>query len=40
MIDEVLSEIVFMGILNSPNKDLSIYITQLQLLKTMKPKGW
>jgi hypothetical protein len=38
--DEVLNEIVFMGILESPSKNLNIYIAQLELLKAMKPQGW
>jgi hypothetical protein len=39
-IDDVLFEILFQEIVNHPATNLRVYITQLELLKVMKPLGW
>ena len=38
--DEALSELVFIGILESPCKTFRTYVIRCEMLKAMKPYGW
>jgi len=40
MTDEILSELVFLELVNFPSEELNLYAVQAHILSVMKPKGW